>query len=357
MSQKQPLSQARLTPANRGLPAGAGLRPDVLHRRGRAVARGQSAVGPRAVPLVARRARRQAGAGFERPRHHPRLRHQHRARGRHGVRLRRRQSGDLRRQVGVRLAPAARAQRRHHRRHLRRPISAGQSGTAGGTPRHAPLGASARLPRGLSRRHRGAVSVRDRYQPHHLLWRHLGARHDGGADRARPRAPARGHRSATGSCTPMCARASVRSAWISATGLAWPTRSCSSCCAPWRRASRRLWPRAALARQAGISLRQLERLFHRHIGHGIHAHYRWLRLERARQLLRETTLPVLDVALATGFTSSSQFARAYGQRLRRAAEPHAFEPLKVSVVELRRIVVVSAIMEARWRPRDCLPKR
>ncbi len=69
--------------------------------------------------------------------------------------------------------------------------------------------------------------------------------------------------------------------------------------------------RAALASGAGISLRQLERLFHRHIGHGIHRHYRWLRLERARQLLRETTLPVLDVALATGFASSSQFARAY----------------------------------------------
>jgi transcriptional regulator GlxA family with amidase domain len=72
-------------------------------------------------------------------------------------------------------------------------------------------------------------------------------------------------------------------------------------------------PRAALARAAGISLRQLERLFHRQIGHGIHAHYRWLRLERARQLLRETTLPVLDVALATGFASASQFARAYGK--------------------------------------------
>ena len=71
--------------------------------------------------------------------------------------------------------------------------------------------------------------------------------------------------------------------------------------------------RAALARQAGISLRQLERLFHRHIGHGVHFHYRWLRLERARQLLRETTLPVLDVALATGFASASQFARAYGR--------------------------------------------
>src|SRR4029079_15609483 len=71
--------------------------------------------------------------------------------------------------------------------------------------------------------------------------------------------------------------------------------------------------RAALARQAGISLRQLERLFPRNIGHGVHFHYRWLRLERARQLLRETTLPVLDVALATGFASASQFARAYAR--------------------------------------------
>jgi transcriptional regulator GlxA family with amidase domain len=71
--------------------------------------------------------------------------------------------------------------------------------------------------------------------------------------------------------------------------------------------------RAELAREAGISLRQLERLFQRHVGHGIHSHYRWLRLERARQLLRETSLPVLDVALATGFTSSSQFARAYSR--------------------------------------------
>ena len=71
--------------------------------------------------------------------------------------------------------------------------------------------------------------------------------------------------------------------------------------------------RATLAHEAGISLRQLERLFQRHIGHGIHGHYRWLRLERARQLLRETSLPVLDVALATGFASSSQFARAYSR--------------------------------------------
>ena len=72
-------------------------------------------------------------------------------------------------------------------------------------------------------------------------------------------------------------------------------------------------PRGELAQEAGISLRQLERLFHEYVGHGIHQHYRWLRLERARHLLRETSLPVLDVALATGFGSASQFSRAYAQ--------------------------------------------
>ena len=70
-------------------------------------------------------------------------------------------------------------------------------------------------------------------------------------------------------------------------------------------------PRTELARLAGVSVRQLERLFRRHLGHGIHRQYSSMRLERARQLLRETTLPVLDVAVATGFSSSSQFARAY----------------------------------------------
>lgn len=71
--------------------------------------------------------------------------------------------------------------------------------------------------------------------------------------------------------------------------------------------------RAELARIAGVSVRQLERLFQRHLGHGIHKQYRSMRLERARQLLRETTFPVLDVAIATGFSSASQFSRAYAR--------------------------------------------
>jgi transcriptional regulator GlxA family with amidase domain len=69
--------------------------------------------------------------------------------------------------------------------------------------------------------------------------------------------------------------------------------------------------RGELAKIAGVSVRQLERLFQRHLGHGIHKQYRSMRLERARQLLRETAFPVLDVAVATGFSSASQFSRAY----------------------------------------------
>ena len=72
-------------------------------------------------------------------------------------------------------------------------------------------------------------------------------------------------------------------------------------------------PRGDLARLAGVSLRQLERLFRDRLGRGMHAHYLALRLDRARQLLRETSLPVLDVALATGFGSASQFSRAFAR--------------------------------------------
>jgi transcriptional regulator GlxA family with amidase domain len=70
-------------------------------------------------------------------------------------------------------------------------------------------------------------------------------------------------------------------------------------------------PREQLAALVGVSLRQLERSFRAAVRRGIHAHYLALRLERARQLLRETSLPAVEIALATGFGSASQFSRAF----------------------------------------------
>jgi transcriptional regulator GlxA family with amidase domain len=72
--------------------------------------------------------------------------------------------------------------------------------------------------------------------------------------------------------------------------------------------------RERIAELAGVSLRRLERAFRDQLGHGIHAHYVALRLARSRQFLRETSLSILETALATGFASASQFARAFRQK-------------------------------------------
>lgn len=72
--------------------------------------------------------------------------------------------------------------------------------------------------------------------------------------------------------------------------------------------------REALAELAGISVRQLERLFKTHLGAPIARHYLNLRLDRARLLLRQTTWGVLEVAISCGFMSAAHFSRAYRMR-------------------------------------------
>ena len=72
--------------------------------------------------------------------------------------------------------------------------------------------------------------------------------------------------------------------------------------------------RQSLAETAGISVRQLERLFQSHLGCTIGQHMASLRLDRARLLLRQTSLSVLEVAVASGFTSAAHFSRAYRSR-------------------------------------------
>jgi transcriptional regulator GlxA family with amidase domain len=72
--------------------------------------------------------------------------------------------------------------------------------------------------------------------------------------------------------------------------------------------------RSELARSAGVSMRQLERLFRTHLGHSLGEHYLGLRLDRARDLLRQTSLSVLEVAVVCGFSSASHFSRAFRAR-------------------------------------------
>lgn len=72
--------------------------------------------------------------------------------------------------------------------------------------------------------------------------------------------------------------------------------------------------RDELARAAGVSVRQLERLFKTYLGRTLGHHYLDLRLKRARLMLRQTSMSVLRVAVACGFVSASHFSRAYRQK-------------------------------------------
>jgi transcriptional regulator GlxA family with amidase domain len=68
---------------------------------------------------------------------------------------------------------------------------------------------------------------------------------------------------------------------------------------------------AALAKDVGMSTRQLERLFRRYLNRSPKRYYMELRLQKARNLLMQTDMSVINVALACGFASPSHFSKCY----------------------------------------------
>ena len=68
---------------------------------------------------------------------------------------------------------------------------------------------------------------------------------------------------------------------------------------------------AELAREIGLSTRQLERLFQKYLSCTPSRYYMEMRLSRARSLLQQTCMSVMNVALATGFVSASHFSKSY----------------------------------------------
>lgn len=68
---------------------------------------------------------------------------------------------------------------------------------------------------------------------------------------------------------------------------------------------------AALAKEVGMSTRQLERLFRRYLNRSPKRYYMELRLQKARNLLMQTDMSVINVALACGFASPSHFSKCY----------------------------------------------
>ncbi|MEJ2044036.1 MAG: GlxA family transcriptional regulator [Reinekea sp.] len=66
-----------------------------------------------------------------------------------------------------------------------------------------------------------------------------------------------------------------------------------------------------LAAYINISRRQLERLFQKYFNCTPSRYYMRLRLERARQLLKQTSMPIIEIATACGFVSTPHFSKCY----------------------------------------------
>jgi transcriptional regulator GlxA family with amidase domain len=66
-----------------------------------------------------------------------------------------------------------------------------------------------------------------------------------------------------------------------------------------------------LSQHIGLSRRQLERLFKKYLNCVPTRYYLQIRLERARQLLLQTSMPIVDTALACGFISAPHFSKCY----------------------------------------------
>lgn len=76
-------------------------------------------------------------------------------------------------------------------------------------------------------------------------------------------------------------------------------------------ASHEVWPVARLAKVSGVSQAHFSRAFRDAFGAPPHRYLLSRRIERAKALLRETALPVTEVAFQTGWNSLGTFSRTF----------------------------------------------
>ena len=66
-----------------------------------------------------------------------------------------------------------------------------------------------------------------------------------------------------------------------------------------------------IAEYTGVSRRQLQRLFERYLKCTPSRYYAQIRLARARELLHQTSMSLVEISALTGFVSSSHFSKSY----------------------------------------------
>lgn len=81
-------------------------------------------------------------------------------------------------------------------------------------------------------------------------------------------------------------------------------------------------PIPEIARETGVSLRQLQLLSRQHFGETLSNRYLDIRLDAARHMLMYGDMSITEIVAATGFSSASSFSRAFRQRFRTTARAY-----------------------------------
>ena len=68
---------------------------------------------------------------------------------------------------------------------------------------------------------------------------------------------------------------------------------------------------AQIANLSNIGERQLSRLFQRYLGKKINQFYAEMRLEHAHLLVKQTSLPIVEIAIASGYESAAYFSQKF----------------------------------------------
>ena len=82
-----------------------------------------------------------------------------------------------------------------------------------------------------------------------------------------------------------------------------------------------------LADLAGLSLRQVQRMFHETLGTTPTKYYLRLRLQRARALLVQSDMSITQIAVACGFQSACHFSKSYRAMYARSPRSERQQPL------------------------------
>lgn len=124
-------------------------------------------------------------------------------------------------------------------------------------------------------------------------------------------------------------------------------------------ASHEAWPVSRLARLSGVSAAHFARSFKEAFGLPPHRYLLTRRIERAKALLRDTALPIVEIAYRTGWKSLGTFGRTFRDvtgespgdlREREKATPHDLESVPACFLHAaHRPDLTIAVSEKRRR--------